>query len=75
MIRIQYIFTGKVAAGSRLLESEEKRLEWVDYGGLDQHSVTASTREVVAHYQETGIHNKLVYTGTMNSILGEPRVQ
>lgn len=74
-IRIQYIFTGKVAAGSRLLESEEGRLGWVDCGSLNQCPVTASTREVVAHYLATGIHNKLVYTGSMHSVLGEPRVQ
>jgi 8-oxo-dGTP diphosphatase len=77
-IRIQYIFTGKIAAGSGLLESEEGRLEWVEWvdcGLINQRPVTASTREVLAHYLAAGIHNKLVYTGTMNSIQGEPAIQ
>ncbi|WP_156118530.1 hypothetical protein [Paenibacillus sp. FSL P4-0081] len=34
----------------------------VDCGSLNQ-------------FQVTGIHNKLVYTGSMHSVLGEPRVQ
>ncbi|MEK3687599.1 hypothetical protein [Paenibacillus sp. FSL R10-2736] len=46
-----------------------------DCGSLNQCPVTASTREVVAHYLATGIHNKLVYTSSMHSVLGEPRVQ
>lgn len=74
-IRIQYIFTGGVASGSKLLDSEEGKLEWVDYSGLERLNVTASTQGVLSHYRETGIHNNTVYVGTMYSILGEPGVQ
>ncbi|QUL55819.1 NUDIX domain-containing protein [Paenibacillus tritici] len=74
-IRIQYIFIGRVVVGSRILESDEGRLMWVNGSALNQYPVTASTREVIAHYLETGIHNKQLYTGTMHSVLGEPAIQ
>jgi 8-oxo-dGTP diphosphatase len=74
-IRIQYIYMGKAATGSRVRGSEEGQLEWVDCSTLKQRNATASTQEVLRHYMDTGIHNSMIYTGTMYSIQGEPAVQ
>ncbi|MBW4082365.1 NUDIX domain-containing protein [Paenibacillus sp. S150] len=70
-IRIQYIFTGKVAADSELVESEEGRLSWVDCRTASHQPVTASTEEVMRHYLETGIHNNTTYIGTMHASQGQ----
>ncbi|OKP98866.1 NUDIX domain-containing protein [Paenibacillus sp. P46E] len=70
-IRIQYIFIGEVQAGSRLMESEEGRLMWVDCGNVMNQQVTASTKEVMGHYLETGIHNHKTYIGTMHGVQGQ----
>ncbi|OKP85065.1 hypothetical protein A3844_17560 [Paenibacillus helianthi] len=70
-IRIQYIFTGEVQSGSRLMESDEGRLMWVDCGNVLNQRVTASTKEVVRHYLETGIHNHTTYIGTMHGLQGQ----
>ncbi|WNS41343.1 NUDIX domain-containing protein [Paenibacillus sp. MMS20-IR301] len=71
-ISIQYIFTGRVAAGSSLLESAEGSLVWAGYSGLERLVVTASTKEVLGHYLRTGIHTNEVYVGTMHLIHGKP---
>lgn len=74
-IRIQYIYMGRVTPGSRLVESEEGRLEWVDCGSLNLRNVTASTREVLSHYLVTGNHSSGVQVGVMHSLHGEPAVR
>lgn len=73
-IRIQYIFMGIVAPGSRIASGEEGELLWKDTGRLDGAHITASTSAVLQHYFETGIHNNYIYTGTMHSLQGEPAV-
>ncbi|MNC08278.1 nucleoside triphosphate pyrophosphohydrolase [compost metagenome] len=73
-IRVQYVYMGSVPADSGLVESEEGELLWIDHNKLAGLEVTASTRAIMKHYLETGIHNKQIYTGTMYSLLGEPAV-
>ncbi|CAM4429915.1 NUDIX hydrolase [Paenibacillus typhae] len=71
-IRIQYIFMGIVASGSRLVSGEEGELLWLEAGKLDGMHVTASTRAVLQHYFEHAVHNESIFTGTMHSLQGEP---
>ncbi|OMF86184.1 NUDIX hydrolase [Paenibacillus sp. FSL R7-0273] len=73
-IRIQYIFMGNVAPGSRLVPGEEGELLWLEAGRAGGMQATASTRAVLQHYLETGIHNNHIYTGTMHSQQGDPAV-
>ncbi len=73
-IRVQYVYMGSVSVDSRLVESEEGELLWIDNSKLAGLEVTASTRAIMEHYLETGIHNKQIYTGTMYPLQGEPAV-
>ncbi|WP_052380396.1 NUDIX hydrolase [Paenibacillus camerounensis] len=73
-ITVQYIFMGIVASGSPLAAGEEGELLWLEAGKLGGFQVTASTRAVLQHYFESGIHNDYIYTGTMHSMQGEPVV-
>lgn len=73
-IRVQYVYMGSVSADSGLVESEEGELLWIDNSKLAELKVTASTRALMEHYLETGIHNRQIYTGTMYPLQGEPAV-
>lgn len=73
-IRVQYVYMGSVSADSRLAQSQEGELLWIHPGRLSGRDVTATTRAVIQHYLETGIHNKRIFTGTMHSLQGVPGV-
>lgn len=71
-IRIQYIYFGE-ARHDRVRESGEGKLVWVDGEALQRMPVTATTRELLAHYAAHR-DSPHVYVGTMRSEDGEPAV-
>lgn len=64
-IRIQYVYMGYVPAGNIVAESEEGKLLWMDGRRLSGQHLTASTKEIMNHYLEQGIHNAQIYVGSL----------
>lgn len=73
-IRIQYVYFGNVLEGSKVIESDEGQLSWVDYKEIINQNVTATTKEIIKHYNEIGKSTNKVYVGSMKSLKGEPGV-
>ncbi|WP_194165649.1 NUDIX domain-containing protein [Oceanobacillus sp. CFH 90083] len=73
-IRIQYVYFGHVSADSGLIESDEGKLSWVDQQEIIHQEVTATTKEMMKHYIETGRSTNKIYVGTMKSLRGEPDI-
>lgn len=73
-IRIQYVFIGRVSKNSTLIESDEGSLSWVGYNDILNHNVSATTKELVKHYAETGKYDEKVYVGSMKSLKGNPKI-
>lgn len=71
-IRIQYVFFGNVSKDSSLIESDEGSLAWVEYKDIPNQNVSATTNEIVKHFNEIGKSNEMVYVGTMKSLKGDP---
>jgi 8-oxo-dGTP diphosphatase len=70
-IRIQYVFNGMVSENTALIESDEGSLSWIGYEGILKHNVSATTKEIVKHYDEIGKYNDKVYVGSMKSLHGK----
>ncbi|MBT2694641.1 NUDIX domain-containing protein [Bacillus sp. ISL-55] len=73
-IRIQYVFNGMVSKNTTLLESDEGSLSWIGYEDILNHNVSATTKEIVKHYEEIGKYNEKVYVGSMKSLNGKPEI-
>ncbi|MEO4052728.1 NUDIX domain-containing protein [Solibacillus sp. CAU 1738] len=74
-IRIQYVFVGHASKNSTLIESEEGSLSWIGYNGiLLNDNVSATSKEIVKHYDQVGKYNEKVYVGSMKSLKGNPEV-
>jgi 8-oxo-dGTP diphosphatase len=73
-IRIQYVFFGNVSKNSTLIESDEGSLAWVNYKGISNLNVSATTNEIVKHYNEIGKSSEKVYVGSMKSLKGIPEI-
>ena len=69
------IFVIHVLKNSALIKSDEGSLYWIDYKGILQHdNVSATTIEIVKHYEQVSQYNGKVYVGSMKSIKGNPEV-
>ncbi|UOQ46847.1 NUDIX domain-containing protein [Gracilibacillus caseinilyticus] len=74
-VRIQYVFNGTVSEQATLIESEEGSLSWLSYEDIIlNHNVTATTKEIVNHYDRTGKFDGKIYVGSMTSIEGKPDI-
>jgi 8-oxo-dGTP diphosphatase len=73
-IRIQYVFFGNVTKNTNLIESVEGSLAWVGYNDISSQNVSATTIEIVKHYNEIGKSTENVYVGTMRSLKGNPAI-
>jgi 8-oxo-dGTP diphosphatase len=73
-IRIQYVFIGNISKNSTLIESDEGSLSWIGYKDILNHNVSATTKEIVNHYDELGKYNEKVYVGSMKSLKGNPEI-
>lgn len=74
-IRIQYVFVGNVTKNSTFIESGEGSLSWIDYKGiLLNDNISATTKEIVKHYDQISKYNEKVYVGSMKSLRGNPEV-
>jgi 8-oxo-dGTP diphosphatase len=73
-IRIQYVFSGIVAKNTGLIESDEGSLSWIGYKDILKNNVSATTKEIVKHYDEIGKYNEKVYVGSMKSLNGKPNI-
>jgi 8-oxo-dGTP diphosphatase len=73
-IRMQYVFKGEASKNSPLIESDEGSLSWVNHEDILNHKVSATTKEIVEHYEETGKYNENVYVGSMKSLSGKPNI-
>lgn len=73
-IRIQYVFFGNVSNSSNLIESEEGSLSWVGNQDILNQNVSATTKEIIKHYNEIGKSTDKVYVGSMKSLKGQPEV-
>ena len=74
-IRIQYVFVGNVSKNSTLIESDEGSLSWIGYKDiLQNHKVSATTKEIIKHYDQVSKYNEKVYVGSMKSLNGNPEV-
>jgi 8-oxo-dGTP diphosphatase len=71
-IRIQYVFFGNVSKKSTLIESDEGSLKWIDYKAIVNSNVSATTKEIVKHYEDLGVSTEKVYVGSMKSLKGKP---
>jgi 8-oxo-dGTP diphosphatase len=69
-IRIQYVFFGNVSKNTTLLESDEGSLAWVGYKDIPSRNVSATTIEIVKHYNEIGKSTENLYVGSMRSLKG-----
>ncbi|RLQ94248.1 NUDIX hydrolase [Falsibacillus albus] len=73
-VRMQYVFVGNVLPGVDLQESEEGSLFWCTPKSLPDHVITATTKEIIYHYQHLGAHDESTYCGSMKSNNGEPEI-
>ena len=73
-IRMQYVFFGNVSKDKELIESEEGSLSWIDISEIINKNVTATTKEIVTHYQEIDKSSERVYVGSMKSLNGGPEI-
>ncbi|NLP49811.1 NUDIX hydrolase [Bacillus sp. RO1] len=73
-IRIQYVFIGSVSKNSTLCESDEGSLSWVGYKDILDCNVSATTKEIVKHYDQVGKYNDKVNVGSMKSLKGNPEI-
>lgn len=73
-IRIQYVYFGKVIQGSKVIESDEGQLSWIDYKEINNRNVSATTKEIIKHYSEISESTDKVYVGSMKSLKGKPEI-
>ena len=74
-IRIQYVFVGHVSKNSTLIESDEGSLFCIHYKDILQNDrVSATTIEIIKHYDQISKYNEQVYVGSMKSTKGNPDV-
>ncbi|EPY7704004.1 MULTISPECIES: NUDIX domain-containing protein [Bacillota] len=73
-IRIQYVFFGNVFKNATLIESDEGSLKWIDYKDIPNQNVSATTNEIVKHFNEIGKSTEKVYVGSMKSLKGNPEI-
>lgn len=73
-IRIQYVFFGNVSKNTTLIESDEGSLAWVRCNDISSRNVSATTIEIVNHYNEIGESTENVYVGSMKSLKGIPSI-
>ena len=73
-IRIQYVYIGSVSENYSLIESDEGSLSWVGFKGILNFNVSATTKEIVKHYDQVGKYNEKVYVGSMKSLKRNPEV-
>jgi 8-oxo-dGTP diphosphatase len=73
-IRIQYVFFGTVSKNSTLIESDEGSLKWVKFREIANQKVSATTNEIVKHYNDLGESTKNVYVGSMKSSKGKSAI-
>jgi 8-oxo-dGTP diphosphatase len=75
-IRIQYVFFGNAlkVKGSKLIESNEGSLSWIEYKEVLNENVSATTKEIIKHYREIGKQTERVYVGSMKSLKGNPEI-
>ncbi len=73
-IRIQYVFFGNVSKGSKLIESDEGLLAWINVKDIKNQNVSATTKEIAKHYEKIGKLTEKVYVGSMKSIKGKPEI-
>ncbi|MGP4108841.1 hypothetical protein [Virgibacillus sp. L01] len=73
-IRIQYVFFGTVSKNSTLIESDEGSLEWVKFKDIANQDVSATTKEIVKHYNGIGDSTGEMFVGSMKSLKGEPTI-
>lgn len=74
-IRTQYVFCGDVSIKTKLIESEEGQLEWFSYKDIiADNDTTATTKEIIKHYQEKKIEKENIYIGSMKSDEGFPSI-
>ncbi|MEC5425855.1 hypothetical protein QGM71_20585 [Virgibacillus sp. C22-A2] len=59
---------------STLIESDEGSLPWIGYKGILNYNVSATTKEIVKHYDQVGKYNEKVYVGSMKSLKGNPEI-
>lgn len=63
-IRIQYVFIGNVVKNTPLIESNEGALSWIRYKDILNQNVSATTKEIVKHYDQVGKYCEEVYVGS-----------
>lgn len=73
-IRIQYVFFGNVSKSSKLIESDEGSLSWINDKDIINRNISATTKEIAKHYEEIGKFTEKVYVGSMKSIKGKPEI-
>lgn len=73
-LRIQYVFIGIVPKNTVLIESDEGSLSWIGYEDILNNNVSATTKEIVKHYDSIGKQNEKVYVGSMKSLNGNPEI-
>lgn len=73
-IRIQYVYIGSVSENYSLIESDEGSLSWVGFKGILNFNVSATTKEIVKHYDQVGKYNEKVYVGSMKSLNKNPEI-
>lgn len=73
-IRIQYVYFGDVSKESKVVESEEGQLSWINYDKIFDQNVSATTKEIITHYFTDGKFTDQVYVGSMKSFEGHPQI-
>lgn len=73
-IRIQYVFFGNVPSNPTLIESDEGSLYWIDNTDILNKSVSATTSEIIKHYNIRGRFTDKVYVGSMKLFKGNPEI-
>ncbi|WP_240255409.1 NUDIX hydrolase [Ferdinandcohnia quinoae] len=73
-IRIQYVFFGNVSKNTTLIESKEGSLHWVSFKDIPSRNVSATTNEIVNHFNEIGESTRNVYVGAMSCFNGGPAI-
>ncbi len=68
------MFFGNVFKNATLIESDEGSLKWIDYKDIPNQNVSATTNEIVKHFNEIGKSTEKVYVGSMKSLKGNPEI-
>lgn len=65
---------GDVSKNSTLIESDEGSLKWVKFREIANQNVSATTNEIVKHYNDLDASAKNVYVGSMKSSKGKSAI-